>query len=142
LLPILLGLAGGAVDLARAYQAWLTVEAATRDAAEFVAVNSCAADKTCGTNTGQTDAQRVVCSQSTRLPGYIAGSGGTPCTAPAVTASASASTTALGATANNPIITAQVRTTLDFRTLVPWPLVPNATITLGSNKTYSVVWGR
>ena len=139
---MLLGLAGGAVDLARAYQAWLTVESATRDAAEFVAVNSCANDKTCLTNTSQTDAQRVVCSQSTRLPGYVAGSGGTPCTAPAVTGSATASVAALGATANNPIITAQVRTTLDFRTLVPWPMIPNSTITLGSTKTYSVVWGR
>jgi hypothetical protein len=35
-----------------------------------------------------------------------------------------------------------VRTTLDFRTLVPWPMIPNSTITLGSTKTYSVVWGR
>lgn len=139
ILPILLGLAGGATDLARVYQAWLTVESATRNAVEYVATKSCA-DSGCVTNTALADAKKAVCAEAQSAPGYTAG---TPyCTSPAVTASVSSSSTAIGATAANPIVTAQVSTTLQFRTLVPWPFLPNNTITLSSSRTYSVIWGR
>jgi Flp pilus assembly protein TadG len=140
ILPILLGLAGGATDLARSYQAWLTVESATRNAVEYVATKSCGTNPTCTTNTALADAKKVICTEAQSAPGYAAG---TPyCTSPAVTASVSASSTATGATAANPIVTAQVNTTLQFRTLVPWPFLPNNTVTLSSSRTYSVIYGR
>jgi Flp pilus assembly protein TadG len=140
ILPILLGLAGGATDLARAYQAWLTVESATRNAVEYVATKSCGSDSTCVTNTAVADAKKVICAEAQSAPGYTSGS--PYCTSPAVTATVSASSTATGATATNPIVTAQVTTNLQFRTLVPWPFLPNNTITLSSNRTYSVIYGR
>jgi Flp pilus assembly protein TadG len=139
LLPILLGLAGGAVDLARSYQAWLTIESATRDAAEYVASHSCTS-AACTTNTASADAQSIVCSEAQSAPGFSGTS--TTCTSPSITATVSASSTATGATGSNPIITAQVNTSLQFRTLVPWPLLPNGTITLRSNRQYAVIWGR
>jgi Flp pilus assembly protein TadG len=139
LLPILLGLAGGATDLARAYSAWLTVESATRNAAEYVATKSCA-DAACASNTASADAKKVVCTEAQNVPGYVAGS--PSCTSPVVTATVTSSPGALGATAANPIVTAQVSTSLAFHTLVPWPLVPNGTLNLSSNRSYSVIYGR
>ena len=63
ILPFLLAFAGGATDLARAYQAWLTIESAARNAAEYVATNS--ADATAAL----TDARHVVCQESQHLAG-------------------------------------------------------------------------
>jgi len=139
ILPILCALAGGAIDLARSYQAWLTIEAATRDAAEYVATHSCAS-AACTANTASTDAQSIICSEAQSAPGFVGSS--TTCTSPSITASVSANSAAIGASGSNPIVTAQVNTTLQFRTLVPWPLLPNGTITLSSNRQYAVIWGR
>ena len=68
ILPFLLAFAGGATDLARAYQAWLTIESAARNAAEYVATNSADAA------TALTDARQVVCQESQHIPGFTKGS--------------------------------------------------------------------
>lgn len=136
ILPFLLAFAGGATDLARAYQAWLTIESAVRNAAEYVAVNSANA------TVGATDAQRIVCLESTELPGFTPGTVvpvNETCTAPAVTlVSFSLVTLAAG----DPEGTAHVRATLVFDTLFPYPFLPEGGWTLSADSTYSVLRGR
>jgi Flp pilus assembly protein TadG len=154
LLPILLGLAGGATDLARAYQVWVAVESATRNAAEYVATSSCTPAATTCPN-ASTDAQRVVCTESQKLSGFVPGTGPNPvesCTAPSVTATwatcngSSAvpgnSNYCPGGSVKYPIRTAVVTVQLQFHTLVPWPLLPNNGITISSSRRYSIVAGR
>jgi Flp pilus assembly protein TadG len=139
ILPFLLAFAGGAADFARAYQAWLTVESASRDAAEFVATNSTDA------SAATTDAKRIVCLEAQNIPGFVAGTGAKPletCSAPSVTTSLSTSAIALGASAKNPIGTAHVTVRLSFQTLFPYPFLPHGAVTLTADRTYSIVRGR
>jgi Flp pilus assembly protein TadG len=140
ILPFLLGFAGAATDFARAYQASITLESSVRNAAEYVALNS--ADAT----TATTDAVRVVCQESTNVPGYQPGIGPDPddtCTAPGVTvASFDVSPTAQGASVRNPIGTANVHAAIVFQTLLPYPFLPDGGWTLNADSTYSVVRGR
>ena len=142
ILPFLLAFAGGATDLARAYQAWLTIESAGRNAAEYVATNSADAA------TALTNAKQLVCQESQNVPGFTkgAGSGITAIknyTAPTTTVpSFVISTVQTGASAANPIATAHVRVTLPFNTLFPYPFVPHGGWTLTVDTTYAVVRGR
>ena len=140
ILPFLLAFAGGATDLARAYQAWLTIESAARNAAEYAATNS--ADSA----TALADARRVVCQESEHTPGFVEGSPPNAvqnCTAPAVTVpSFVISTTQVGATAANPIATVHVHVQVQFNTLFPYPMVPHNGWTLQADSTYAVVRGR
>jgi Flp pilus assembly protein TadG len=140
ILPFLLAFAGGATDLARAYQAWLTIESASRNAAEYVATTS--ADSA----TALTDAKHVVCQESQVAPGFTKGSPPNAiinCTSPTTTVpSFLISATQTGATAANPIATARVRVTLPFNTLFPYPFVPHDGWTLTADATYQVVRGR
>jgi Flp pilus assembly protein TadG len=142
ILPFLLAFAGGATDLARAYQAWLTIESATRNAAEYVATNS--ADAT----TALTDAKQTVCLETQNVPGFHKGPGTgiaavKACTSPVTTVpSFEISTTQTGASFSNPIVTAHVRVTLPFNTLFPYPFVPHGGWILTTDTTYAVVRGR
>ena len=140
ILPFLLAFAGGATDLARAYQAWLTIESASRNAAEWVATNS--ADATAAA----TDAQHVVCQESQPAPGFTEGippNAIQNCVAPVVTVPSFAiSTTQTGASAANPIATAHVHVALPFSTLFPYPFLPHDGWTLTADSTYAVVRGR
>lgn len=138
LLPFLLALAGGATDLARAYQASITLESAVRNAAQEVATYSTDATD------ASTDAQRIVCLESRVVPGFTSGSGGddTKCTAPDVTVEAfSVSTDSPGTTAN-PVGSATVHAELSFQPIVLSPFLPNGTWTLSATKEYSVLRGR
>ena len=142
ILPFLLAFAGGATDLARAYQAWLTIESASRNAAEYVATNSADAA------TALTDAKQHVCLESQNAPGFHKGAGSgiaaiKACTAPITTLpSFVISTVQTGASVANPIATAHVRVQLTFSTLFPYPFLPHNGWTLVSNATYAVVRGR
>lgn len=140
ILPMLLGLAGAATDLARAYQAQITIESAVRNAAEWVALNSATAAA------AATDARRIVCLEGRDLPGFTPGAGATPdetCTSPGVAVDTfSISATAIGATTKNPIGTSSISATLPFRTLVPYPFLPSETLTLSADATFTVVRGR
>jgi Flp pilus assembly protein TadG len=139
LLPILLMMAGGATDLARVYQAQLTLESAVRNAAEYLATSS--ADATAAS----TDARRIVCTETSNIPGFTPGAAPNPtetCTAPSVTVTDFAiSTTALGATTKSPIGSVKVAGAIRFSTLVPWPFLP-AQLDLTADATFSVVRGR
>ena len=140
ILPIMLGLFGAVADMARLYSAWITVESATRDAAEYVATN----DSTSAA--ASTDAQRVVCLQAANLPGFASPPGNqAACTRPVVTVTSFSVSTAasLGATPNHPVATATVETTLVFNTIFPYPFLTNeGGWTLSSTRTYSIVQGR
>jgi len=137
ILPLLLALVGGAVDLARAYQAWLTVESATRNAAEYVATSTTITDSA----GALTAAKNVVCTETKGIPGYVAS--GSSCTAPSVTVTSfSTSSTDPGASTKNPIATARITVSVQFQTLVPWPLLPRGGLTLSADRSYSIVRGR
>jgi Flp pilus assembly protein TadG len=140
ILPFLLAFAGGATDLARAYQAWMTIESAARNAAEYVATSSADAA------TALTDARHVVCQESQPAPGFTPGSPPNAiknCVAPVVTVPSFAiSTVQTGASAAYPIATAHVRVRLPFNTLFPYPFVPHGGWTLTSDATYAVTRNR
>jgi Flp pilus assembly protein TadG len=142
ILPFLLAFAGGATDLARAYQAWLTIESAARNAAENVATNL--ADTTSAA--ALTDAKHIVCLESQQAPGFVAGSPPNAiqnCTSPTTTVpSFTVSSVQTGATATNPIATVHVHVALAFDTLFPYPFLPHGGWTLTAEATYAVVRGR
>lgn len=139
ILPIILTMVGAAIDVARVYQGWITLEGATRDAAEYAATKST-------TSTGAaTEAQRIVCTQTATLPGFAAPPGSpTACTSPSVTVTSfSVSTTATGASATYPIASVTVRATLPFRTFFGYPLfTQNGAWALTSTQSFSIVQGR
>jgi Flp pilus assembly protein TadG len=142
LLPVLVAFIGLTIDFARVYQAWITLESATRDAAEYAATSA--------TSSGDatTKAKKTVCLQATSVPGFTRSSLASPndveqCTSPSVTVSFSTSTSAPGATQLNPLGTATVQTSLPFNTLIAWPfLTTNGTWTISSAATFSVIQGR
>ena len=131
-LPILLGLASAGIDLARVYQSWITLQSATRNAAEYAAMNDASASQ------AQIDARRIVCLETAGLPDYVAGATADTCTAPTVNVNSfvfdSASTVPGGILA-----TATVTAALDFRPFFPYPFVTsNGVVTLSVTETYSV----
>jgi Flp pilus assembly protein TadG len=139
ILPILLTLTGAAIDLSRVYGAWVTLEGATRDAAEQVAT-----DTTITTlSAAQTKAKTIVCAQLVNTPGFAAPPGNpTNCTSPTLTVTWASSTASPGST-RNPLVTVTVASALPFRTLFSYPLLTqNGAWNLGSNQSYSILQGR
>jgi Flp pilus assembly protein TadG len=139
ILPILVMIVGGAIDMARVYQASLTLDSATRNAAESAATVSTDAA------TAQAEAKRVLCTETQKLAGFVAGSGGVvaTCTTPGVTiASFSRSSTAPGASTRYPLAAVTVTSQLDFRMLIPWPGLPQGGWTLSSTESFSILQGR
>jgi len=153
ILPLLLAISGAAADFATSYQIWLTVQSATRNAAEYVATSSCVpAATTCAA--AQTDGKRIVCLESQNVPNFTPGPGNnaTTCTNPVVTVTWATCNGTSGVVGNvnycpggsvtNPVRTARVRVTLAYKTLIPWPLLPHGTATLSADEHYSIVAGR
>lgn len=139
LLPLLAALAGGAIDFARVYQASMALQSATRNGAES------AASSTATQSAAQTEAQRVVCTETQRLPGFVAGSGGSvpTCTAPDVTVTSFTYTTSgTGFSASYPLVSTTVETELDFGLLIPWPFISDGSWTLSTEQSFSVVQNR
>jgi len=139
ILPILLTLTGAAIDLARVYSGWVTLEAATRDAAEQVATDATVTTSSAAT----TRARTILCAQLVNTPGFAAPPGNpTNCTSPSLTVTWSKSTTGQG-TAQNPVVTVTVVSSLPFATLFAYPLMTqNGAWNLGSAQTYSILQGR
>jgi Flp pilus assembly protein TadG len=138
ILPVMLTLFGGAIDVARVYQAWITLQGATRDAAEY------AATKASSSSQAQTQAQTSLCAETARLAGFTAPAGNpSACTNPAITVTYSSSTSAAGASDRYPIATVTVQATFPFRTMFAYPLfTQNGAWTLTTSATYSIVQGR
>jgi Flp pilus assembly protein TadG len=145
ILPIMLTLFGACIDIARVYGAWVTVEAAARDAAEQVASDAAITTNSAAT----TRAKQIVCTETSGLAGFVAPVGNpTACTAPTVVVACAPvscvpSTTAPGATSVNPIATVTVTVTFPFRTIFGYPLFTQAGAwTLSSNQSYAIAQGR
>jgi Flp pilus assembly protein TadG len=139
ILPILLTLTGAAIDAARVYGGWVSLEAATRDAAEQVAT-----DVTVTTSAGAlTRARAILCLQMVNAPGFVAPPGNpSNCTSPSLTVSWTKSTTGQG-TVQNPVVTVTVASALPFRTLFAYPLMTQSGAwNLASTQTYSILQGR
>jgi Flp pilus assembly protein TadG len=139
ILPVFLTMTGAAVGVSRVYGAWVSLEAATRDAAEQVAT-----DKGVTTQAGAVTAARaIVCSQLVNTPGFAAPAGSpTACTSPALTVTWTSST-ALPGTTTNPLVTVTVASSMPFQTFFAYPLLTqNGAWNLGSNQSYAILQGR
>jgi hypothetical protein len=143
LLPILLALVGLSIDFARVFQAWITIESATRDAAESAATN--------GRDMGDALvlARKTVCLQAQTVPGFKRSSSPSPddveaCEWPNVSVVAfDISTTSAGASTWYPIGTATVQSRLDFRPLFSYPFITqDGAWTITTRTTFSIAQGR
>jgi Flp pilus assembly protein TadG len=142
ILPVMLTLFGAAVDFSRLYNTWINLEAATRDAAEYVAtcVNGSALLLRCdgagASTTALAQAKRVVCTEL----GHSA-----TCTDPVVSVPTYTQdpSFAVGGSANTPVTTVSVRATTTFRTIFPYPLLTNnGQRTLTTERQYKIIQGR
>jgi len=138
ILPLMLTFVGLTLDVARLFQARITLESLTRDAAEY------AAGQATTSSQALTAAREVVCLGATGLPGFVAGPTPEECVQPSVAiASFSSSTDAPGATADYPIVRVAVQTSLPFNTLLPYPLfTQDGAWNLGSTRDYSLMQNR
>jgi len=145
ILPLMLAFLGMGIDFARVFQAWITLESATRDAAEAVAT-----DTTVATSTQALDlAKRTICLQAQNVPGFARSGLTSPddvelCTAPTVTVTAfTVSPTATGASTKYPLGTASIQVSLPFRPLFAYPLITqNGTWTIVTAGSFSILRGR
>jgi Flp pilus assembly protein TadG len=143
ILPVMLAFLGLTLDFARVFQAWITLESATRDAAEAAATNAT-------TTAGALDvAQRTICLQSDNIPGFTRSALTSPddvqlCAAPTVTiVTFTRSTTAVGASTTYPLGTATVQARMTFAPLLAWPLITqNGTWTITTQESFSIFQGR
>lgn len=143
ILPMLLAFVGLSIDFARVFQAWITIESATRDGAETAATN--------GTTSGDalTKARRTVCLQSQTVPGFQRSSSPAPadiedCVWPNVSVVAfSLSPTAVGSSWGHSVGTATIQSTLQFRPLFNYPFITqNGVWTISAQTTFSIAQGR
>jgi Flp pilus assembly protein TadG len=142
ILPVMFTLFGAAIDFARLYNSWINLEAATRDAAEYVAtcVNGSAllirCDGVGASTTALAQAKRVVCTELGKAA---------TCTDPAVTVPTYTQDPnfAAGGSVNSPVTTVSVRASTTFRTIFPYPLLTNnGQRTLIAVRQYTIIQGR
>jgi Flp pilus assembly protein TadG len=145
ILPVMLAFLGLAIDFARVFQAWITLESATRDAAEAVAT-----DTTVTNSTQALDlAKRTICVQAQNVPGFTRSALTSPddvelCTAPSVTVTSfSVDPAASGASTKYPLGTATVQASLPFRPLLAYPFITeNGSWTIVTSGTFQILRGR
>ncbi len=83
-LPILLLLMVGILDLARIYTAMLSVESAAREAADYGTFGSQLwVDSPAAVSNTESEMQRRACTAASNLPGYAGANDGSSCTNPA-----------------------------------------------------------
>ena len=145
ILPVMLAFLGIGIDFARVFQAWITLESATRDAAEAVAT-----DTTVTNSTQALDlAKRTICVQAQNIPGFTRSGQPSPddvelCTAPTVSiVGFSVDPAASGASTKYPLGTASVQVSLPFRPLFAYPFITqNGAWTIVTGGTFSILRGR
>lgn len=143
LLPLFLALLGLTVDFSRVFQAWITLESATRDAAEY------AASSGVSSTDALSKARQTICLQAQNIPGFQKSGLTSPddvnqCARPTVTVTSfSLSTTADGASNTYPVGSATVRATVPFSPLFAYPFITtNGTWTITTQSSFSVAQGR
>ncbi|MDF2748694.1 MAG: hypothetical protein K0S98_2981, partial [Propionibacteriaceae bacterium] len=142
-LPLLLAIVGITIDFARVYQAAVALNSATRNASEYVATfcpDNAELDQRC-LPSAEGVARTMICAETAGMPG-TAGSG-PACTSPVVQIVAlTTDASAPGGTAANPISSATVHASLDFRMLFNYPLLThNGAWTIAATESFSVVQG-
>lgn len=127
-LPLLLTIVAGGLDFSRAFERQVKLEQAVRQASATVSTIS--SSEGAAKNT----ARQIICVQL----GFPA-----TCTNVTVQVAFSRSSSALGATADNPLATTTVTSSVGWQTLVPWPFITgNGVFDLRAASTYSVLQGR
>lgn len=137
LLPVLLGLAGASTDFARIYQQDISLSAAARDAAEFVATNR--SQTITAANAGQAAADVM---NSQIGAGTFTAVSTLTCTTPQVQVSYSTSSSATGATGKYPLGTAIVTACVPFQTLFRYPFVPSDGLVIRTSARFEVLQNR
>jgi len=159
ILPVMLGLLGIGVDFARIFFAWVDLESATRDAAQYVAsdpalltngggyydstdtTNYCSAYPC--TSAPSTDAKTILDSATGKT--FTKSSSQTDCSTPKVWASLSSPDPALlsGGSSKNPVAKAQITACFPFRTFISYPVITtNGTWIVRTDRTMSTIVGR
>lgn len=157
--PVMLGLLGIGVDFARLFFAWVDLESATRDAAQYVAsdpallsngggyydstdtTNYCSAYPC--TSAPSTDAKTVVDAATGKS--FTKASSQTDCSTPKVWASLSSPDPALakGGSSKNPVAKVQITACFPFRTFISYPVITtNGTWIVRTDRTMSTIVGR
>jgi TadE-like protein len=169
--PVMLALMGIAVDGARLYFTWVSLESATRDAAQYVAsdpgllvsggnyltgggyydpndaTNYCGASWVTCTTQPSTNAQTVLQNETgktfTKSATLASCTASTPSPAVWAILSAPDTTTANGGSSSYPVAKAEVKACMPFRTLIAYPVISNnGTWVTRSDRTISTIVGR
>ncbi|MDP8905449.1 MAG: pilus assembly protein [Chloroflexota bacterium] len=154
LLPVMLTLVGVLIDVARLYHAWLNLEAATRDAAQYLATSNpdpCdnnysgtpPADMGCFLPATADQKAKYLLELATGTTFTISASQ-TACTSAMVTTTYSEnSSSSVGGSPAYPVGISTVTACLPFKTLFAYPLLTNGgSWTLRSEETYRSLVGR
>jgi Flp pilus assembly protein TadG len=156
-LPVLLALLGAGVDFARLFFAWIDLESATRDAAQYVATDPALGttggyfDSTDSTNycssypcssAPSTDAKTILDAATGKT--FTKSSSQTDCSTAKVWASLASPDTSLanGGTTSNPVANAHVTACFPFRMFVSYPWLQNSTWIVRTDRTVSSIVGR
>jgi Flp pilus assembly protein TadG len=147
-LPLLLTIVGVVIDASRVYQAWVNLESATRDAAQYLATSDTdptSADYTTQGTNSDSKAKYILeaATGSTFIRSTTQGTL-TDCSRAQVTTTYTAdSSFASGGSTSNPAATARVVACLPFKTLFSYPfLTNNGTWTVRSDRNYTILVGR
>ncbi|HEY5486533.1 MAG TPA: TadE/TadG family type IV pilus assembly protein [Candidatus Limnocylindrales bacterium] len=135
ILPIMLTLFGAAVDFARVYSAYINLQEATRNAAEYIAT-----DQTVGSDAAAlTEAKRLVCLE---IVGAVDVTGNCPGpNSPTVTKAISPAPSTWANT-GTAATTVEIVVTEQFKMLLPYPLMDKGQWPLTADVTFSVIRGR
>jgi len=147
-LPVLLCIVGVVIDASRVYQAWVNLESATRDAAQYLATSDTDPTSANYTTQGLNSDGKAAYMLNTATGVTFARSPSqgslTDCTQPQVTTTYTADTSAAsGGSTSNPAGTARVLACLPFRTLFSYPfLTNNGAWVVRSDRNYTILVGR
>jgi Flp pilus assembly protein TadG len=147
-LPVMLAIGGVLIDAARLYQVWTTLESATRDAAQYLAMSSndpYSPDYTWPGEDADSKAAYILGAatlypvERSMSPASLAS-----CAVPQVTTVYTQDTTATtGGTVANPSSTATVTVCIPFRTIFAYPfLTTNGAFYLRTQRTITMIMGR
>ena len=147
-LPVLLALVGVVIDASRLYAAWLNLESAARDAAQYLAKSDTDPFAIDYTVAGANADGKAIYIVETALNQDFAASPRsgelTDCSAPQLTTTYTASTDwQIGGSIANPLSTAMVSVCMPFQTIFQYPfLTTDGAWTLRSDREITVIVGR
>jgi len=147
-LPVLLCIVGVVIDASRVYQAWVNLESATRDAAQYLATSDTDPSSpnytTQGTNSDSKAAYLLNTATGVSFSRSPSQGSLTDCSQAQVTTTYTSTTSdASGGSTSNPAATARVLACLPFRTLFSYPfLTNNGAWIVRSDRNYTILVGR